>query len=126
MKVYVIAPHAQTAKYYAQAFGLPSDPRRTITLGSSHALPMIRGLGAGEFYVVNADNGAISEDVIREVRVLELCHPESVTVEWVGFGEAEPNRAPHSAPSPRRSLALRLLRRIRRPRPEPLAHTEDT
>lgn len=126
MKIYVIAPHAQTAKYYAQAFGLPSDPRRTITIGSSHALPMIRGLGAGEFYVVNSDNGAISEDVIREVRILELCHPESVTVEWVGFGEGSPSRALHTPPSRRQSLALRLLRRIPRLRSVPRARSEDT
>lgn len=96
MKTYVIAPHHQTARYYAQAFGLSSDPRRTITLGSNHALPAIKGLGAGEFYVVNSDNGAIAREVILELLVLEQCHPESVTVEWIGFGDG-----PHVPPPDR-------------------------
>lgn len=113
MKTYVISPDARTSRYYAQAFGLDLDPQRTILLGSSHALPVLMGVGAGEFYVVNADNGAIAVDVVRQLLMLEAMHPESVTVEWIGFGEEGPlpTRDEDTDPSPPQSPWYR------RPRP---------
>lgn len=96
MKTYVIAPDHQSAYLYAQAFGIPTATTRTILISGdprSHGYRTLMGVRAGEFYVVNSDNGAISREIIIRLRMLEQMHPEDVTVEWIGFGDG-----PHVPP----------------------------
>lgn len=107
MKTYVIAPDHKSAYLYAQAFGIPTATSRTILISGdprSHGYRTLMGVRAGEFYVVNSDNGAISREIIIRLRMLEQMHPESVTVEWIGFGDGPfvppPDRDEDTAPAP--------------------------